>query len=160
MGTKVNNFDIKSTHYTAVGVLHEIGSYSGEYQAEAYDILDIDGELEEDEWCDICENAKGEIYAVFGDTSGDQTGNFYFKCVSDGITADASVIEMIGKCVAKYCVYRPNTKTVDYSIEYFNVNGSLYVYNHREGDEAYLSSYDELEEARESDILSDGYWAI
>lgn len=76
----VNNYDIKADAYlSGVGYITEKGSYAGEYMAEAYDILGIEGELEDCEWCDICIDNKGQEWAVCGDTEAHNFGNFYFK---------------------------------------------------------------------------------
>lgn len=158
MAANINNFDLQGTTYTLVGTLTEVGTYAGEYEQLAYELLEIVGELEGEEWCDICTNEKGEIYAVYGNTTADSVGTFFYKCLCDGIVADSYTIECIGRCIAKYNVCYPGTKTVNYSIEWFQLNnGSIFIYNHQEGDEAYLSSQDELDEAREA--LSGGYWA-
>lgn len=80
----INNYDIKAdSFFGGVGYLKEIGEYAGEYQQEAYDILDIEGELEDNEWCDICIADNGKKYAVFGDTEAHYHGNFYFKEITE-----------------------------------------------------------------------------
>lgn len=82
METKVRNWDVIANYlFDGVGYLKELGDYSSRYQQEAYEALGIDGELGEDEWCDLMETDKGYVYAVYGDTSGDMRGVFYFKRV-------------------------------------------------------------------------------
>ena len=76
----INNYDIKAdSFFGGVGYLKEVG----EYQQEAYDILGIEGDLDDDEWCDICIADNGKKYAVFGDTAAHNYGNFYFKEIEE-----------------------------------------------------------------------------
>ena len=77
---KANNFDIKANGlFNAVGYVKELGDYAGRYSQEAYEALEIEGELENDEWCDLMVADNGKIYAVAGDSEATQSGNFYFK---------------------------------------------------------------------------------
>lgn len=76
---KINNWDLKSNNFYSVGILKSIGDYEGRYAQEACEIMGIEGEFEEDEWCDICftENPF-RMFAVFANCEATSTGDFYY----------------------------------------------------------------------------------
>jgi hypothetical protein len=77
---KANNFDIKANGlFNAVGYVKELGDYACRYSQEAYEALEIEGELDNDEWCDLMVADNGKIYAVAGDSEATQSGEFFFK---------------------------------------------------------------------------------
>lgn len=159
---KAKNFDIKSSVlFNAVGYLKELGEYAGFYQDEAYEILGIDDELENDEWCDIMVSRKGEIYAVYGDTPADFSGNFALKMISDGFRmSDVDMAEKLGASIAKFNVYYSSSESVDYSIEWYKLkNGDIYMVNRHEN-ECWVSSEEEIDEAKKTyESEYKGYWS-
>lgn len=159
---KVQNYEIKAdTLFNAVGYVKELGDYAGRYSQEAYDALEIDGELE-NEWCDLMVADNGKIYAVAGDAPGHAVGNFYFKEIFDGVKGDGELLESISKELARYNVYYQGTDSIDYSIRFLELpNEVRLIYPTRE-DIAYISSEEELEEAMEDKEQyneEDGYWS-
>lgn len=152
---KAKNFDFQANaFFNGVGYLKELGEYAGYYYQEAYEILGIEEELEGEEWCDICISNQNVIYAVYGDVSATSFGDFAFKKISDGDT-----IEKLGKTIAQYNVYYHGTTCVNYSIRFIELRyGILYVYNTKER-EAYVSSEEELLNAKEEyKDGEEGYW--
>jgi hypothetical protein len=69
--------------FNALGVLHDCGEYSGEYQKEAFNLMGLQDETEGDEWADIMANDKGEQFAIhaFGEFTGD--GDCYYMKLDD-----------------------------------------------------------------------------
>lgn len=76
-------YDHKTTTLFSLSYLRELGEYAGEFQAEAFEALELHEDLQENEWCDVMGSENGKIYAVFGDTEAHNFGNFYFKEIDD-----------------------------------------------------------------------------
>lgn len=76
----ISNYDVSSNYFECEGILRELGDYSGYFQQLAYEIMGIEGEFVEDEWCDIFFNEDTKkIYAVYGNCEVTSTdGNFRF----------------------------------------------------------------------------------
>lgn len=77
---KAQNYDIKSDLlFNGVGYVKELG-YLEEFIDEAYGILEIENDDDEDFlWSDLMVADDGKIYAVASDSEATQSGDFYFK---------------------------------------------------------------------------------
>ena len=159
---EANNFNVLSkTLFGAYGIIRHIGEYAGEYEQEAFDLLEVEGD--DFLWADIMYSEdSGKIVAVASNVEGDMTGDFFFKEIFDGTAGDGEILESISKELARYNVYYHGTDSVDYSVRFLELpNGMRLVYPTREN-VAYISSEEELDEAREDDEQyneEDGYWS-